>query len=583
MTRLAALRSHLADLRRRRWAVRMGTGYSALGVAVLWALAVAFFFDVTLDMTRVQRAVSLLLCVGVAVWAFRRLTLPFHGQHEDDLDLALLVEKRQRIDSDVVAALQFESAEADRWGSPQLKAAVVDYVAEFGNDLNVFDGMSYEQVRRRGLLFGGTLLVAVLASAFFPGYAAAFKNRFFLGSQHYPSRTIIERIVINGTVVHPAAASPVPRIPYGQTLRFEITCRGELPVEGEARLTSLRGNLETALKLLPPAAQSGADRTKSGRPATGQPASGRPEAGDVDRMYAGEQPRLVDSVSYQLYLGDAWTDPAPIEVIAMPVVTVELYDTPPTYAAAMQKKVLRQAGSRQISVIEGARVDLKVICGNKSLTSARLSVDKNVFPLVAQDEQQKIWVLDPKNTPFEIITQPVTYQVQVEDSDGLSLDHPIHGYIQIQVDRAPRIAAAIVTDKVLPGAVPSIEYGATDDYGIAAIRIHRQVLRAGGETEQSVSTLRKIPVQEQPQDQVRGSHKLPLAALKLAKGDEVRVTLEAIDYRGPTSGKSAKSEPLVFTVTDESGILAGLVEADQKSSRQLDAIIQRQLGIGESR
>jgi hypothetical protein len=34
-------------------------------------------------------------------------------------------------------------------------------------------------------------------------------------------------------------------------------------------------------------------------------------------------------------------------------------------------------------------------------------------------------------------------------------------------------------------------------------------------------------------------------------------------------------------VTDESGIFAALVEADEKSARQLDEIIQRQLGVGE--
>ena len=46
---------------------------------------------------------------------------------------------------------------------------------------------------------------------------------------------------------------------------------------------------------------------------------------------------------------------------------------------------------------------------------------------------------------------------------------------------------------------------------------------------------------------------------------------------------TAQSEPIVFQVTDESGILAGLIEADEKSARQLDQIIQRQLGIGEAR
>jgi hypothetical protein len=73
-----------------------------------------------------------------------------------------------------------------------------------------------------------------------------------------------------------------------------------------------------------------------------------------------------------------------------------------------------------------------------------------------------------------------------------------------------------------------------------------------------------------------------LAPLGLSKGDQLKLTFEAIDYRGSLAGKSALSEPLILHVTDERGVLAAMVEADERSARQLDAIIQRQLGIGES-
>jgi hypothetical protein len=64
------------------------------------------------------------------------------------------------------------------------------------------------------------------------------------------------------------------------------------------------------------------------------------------------------------------------------------------------------------------------------------------------------------------------------------------------------------------------------------------------------------------------------------KGDQLKVTVEAVDYRGSLPGKSAASEPLSLFVTDERGVLAAMVESDQRSARQLDAIIERQLGIG---
>jgi hypothetical protein len=43
------------------------------------------------------------------------------------------------------------------------------------------------------------------------------------------------------------------------------------------------------------------------------------------------------------------------------------------------------------------------------------------------------------------------------------------------------------------------------------------------------------------------------------------------------------SEPLLLDVTDERGVLAGMVESDERLARQLDAVIERQVGIGESK
>ena len=77
--------------------------------------------------------------------------------------------------------------------------------------------------------------------------------------------------------------------------------------------------------------------------------------------------------------------------------------------------------------------------------------------------------------------------------------------------------------------------------------------------------------------------RIDLARLKLKLGDQVRVQLEARDYRGEgAAGKAAVSDPVLLTVTDERGVLNAMVETDQRSAQQLNAIILRQLGIGES-
>ena len=73
-----------------------------------------------------------------------------------------------------------------------------------------------------------------------------------------------------------------------------------------------------------------------------------------------------------------------------------------------------------------------------------------------------------------------------------------------------------------------------------------------------------------------------MAPLGLAKGDRLAVTLQVVDYRGSgQEGRATLSEPLVFQVTDERGILAAMAEADRESAGRLKTMIQRQIEVGE--
>jgi hypothetical protein len=68
----------------------------------------------------------------------------------------------------------------------------------------------------------------------------------------------------------------------------------------------------------------------------------------------------------------------------------------------------------------------------------------------------------------------------------------------------------------------------------------------------------------------------------LRKGDRLKLTLQAVDDRGDLPGESCVSEPLVLEISDESGVLSAISEADERSEERLTEIIKQQLGIGES-
>ncbi|MBI5760690.1 MAG: hypothetical protein HZA46_19400 [Planctomycetales bacterium] len=577
-TRLQPLRTRLNDLRRKRWAARVSIGLAGLAVAVLWSLAILFVADWLLEMNRLPRLVLIATAVGTVAFAFVRLTKPWLMSRESLIDMALLVERQQKLDNDLVAALQFETSDAVRWGSPQLQTAVVDYVAEFSHELDVFTGISFAPLRSRLSALGLTLAVAGLAFVLYPSHAAVFWNRLLLGGAHYPTQTRVDRIVINGQTVFPASlvgsdgnVPPIVRVPYGRSLRVEVACAGQLPTGGLVKLTNSLSGLATTFDLKP--------------------------AVEPDGIFNGELSRLTDAVSYQIFIGDAWTDPARIDLVPLPVVNLELIPTPPDYAVGAAGQIKPQSSSRQLSVLEGSRLDVRLTCVNKSLREATIAVQHGpTISLVSTGNDRKVWTLDPSSpaasssraandadqqTPFARVTSLLAFEVQVTDDDGLQLERPLVAVVRIQEDRPPKIAGAVVTDRVLPAARPSITVGATDDFGVAAIRLLCDVHHGMAEPVRHTIDVVKQPAE--PQLVLRGRHPLDLRPLGLTKGDEVHITLEAIDFRGGNAGQSARSEPIVLRVTDESGVLAGLTEADERSARQLDAIIQRQLGIGEAK
>ena len=233
MSRLTSLRQQLALLRRRRHTIRLGAAWLVIGLAVLWALAAMFLLDWQFTLDRFQRGIAIVVGAGVVIWAYRRYARPLFARRETDLDMALMVERQQGIDSDLVAALQFERPEAGRWGSAQLERAVIDYVAAFSRGLNVLEGIPTEDILRRGLALVVTVALLGVGAVMFPQYAATFFARLAMSNRHYPTRTVIDEVRINGTLVSDDADRP-PRaatarrssLPCGPRARCPATCVG---------------------------------------------------------------------------------------------------------------------------------------------------------------------------------------------------------------------------------------------------------------------------------------------------------------------------------------------------------------------
>ena len=60
------------------------------------------------------------------------------------------------------------------------------------------------------------------------------------------------------------------------------------------------------------------------------------------------------------------------------------------------------------------------------------------------------------------------------------------------------------------------------------------------------------------------------------------MTLHATDYRGSKTGETVLSKPLYLSVSDEAGVLAAILEADRQTEKDLDEMIERQIGLEKS-
>ena len=130
-----------------------------------------------------------------------------------------------------------------------------------------------------------------------------------------------------------------------------------------------------------------------------------------------------------------------------------------------------------------------------------------------------------------------------------------------------------------------IDLIARDDYDIGKVQVHVEVSRQQQQPEKvdSITVPAKLDV-DAARNRFKASPACNLKKYNLKKDDIVRLIVEVTDGRGEElEGESSRSEALSLRVTDRSGLLNAITELDKNSVRQLDAIIEKELGIGDSK
>lgn len=600
---LSVLRSRIAQVGRRRRLMRRLSIASRIALAAVIAAVALFLVDWFFAPGRLARLLMLVVAAaGIArvCWRLRRRG---GAARESEADVALLIEKQEGIDSDLVAALEFARGDAAS-GSADLRDAVIDYVADYGRSWQMPRQPVDPKLRRRLSWLAVAVGIVAAAVVMRPDFAAAFARRMLLGVAHYPTRTRIESLVIAGQGVDPTpGAAATAACPLGRPIAFEVGIGGEQPRLVRMRLQSVATGATTEIVLSNDAGPQAAD----GQAADGPPGERPPST----TTYAARVPRLAETVDVQVFAGDAWTEPVRVRAIPPPLVELAIASTAPGYAGGRVERAA--VGARQVTVPEGARVDFGLRCTNKKLESATLVIDGAEHPLrprnvdgLAGAGAAAEWELAGSATPLTRLERTVAYEIRVVDEDGLGGDMPLVGSIRVKPDGPPRVTAQVQTRLVLPSASPRVAWKVADDHAIARVEVLVESMPAAGPAEESAGNSPAsrpagavtIPIQLPTGGGVAasgggwvGGDRLPLegsATVKLGGfglqvGDQVRVVVRAVDYRGDAAGREAASDPILLQVTDERGVIAALTESDSQSIEQLDAIIDRELSVGGAR
>ena len=217
------------------------------------------------------------------------------------------------------------------------------------------------------------------------------------------------------------------------------------------------------------------------RPARG-PAANVPlellPGGDGDQaqaQYRGEYAGLSQSARYQVYLGDAWTDPLALSVTPLPVVEIEAEVVPPVYARQSADEVQKlPRGMRQFSVLAGSEV--RLTAGQRSPLEGGGSDDRRAEYLpdatARMPSAQRRGSLDAGHRRH---AAGIRCRGTVVFDSGPRRGRPNpwsgrwKGSITIEPDQPPGIMATTKTPIVLPTGSPNIHYEAADDHALGCI------------------------------------------------------------------------------------------------------------------
>lgn len=570
-----AIQKRLAAVRRRlRWQLLL-EGF-AWGIAIAVGLtAVSLITDQTFRPDRAVRVALLAVGAGVVVYvAVRCLRDPLF-MRLDDLDLAELLDRRQRgLGQRLTTVLQLPTLlQQDPHTSPSMiRAAVRDEFEALGQ-IDLHAVFNSDRRRNAALAIIGLLALVAVFCAVNPATAGLWARRWFGGANvRWPQKSYL--------IVTGLGDGNSLRVPSGEAVTIQVESNVDFQqIEGGWRLSG-RGE---------PLFVEGATRPTSQSP---ENVSLRLMLGDGTRrignfskfatgQYRYELPPITKPAEISITGGDDWLGPIRIEPIERP--SVEILKILATTPGKAEPDVIRADDAEQQLLFQPTtKLELQ-LTSTQPLANAKMSVSGSNDP--AKDLER----MDDRTYRMNWeVKEAVTFEYQLHGKEGGLNSKPYFLTLGLLNDRPPRltIRSSGVGRRVTPVARIPLNLRVLDDFGVAKLALEMEDIRL---VDQKPTTNSRKPLEEnlqQPgqklQNDVEREPTLALAEYNLVPGASIRVKGTASDacVLGEQSAESrwlafqiVSSEELFYEIlTRQREQRAKLAKAIETAKGQLDSI-----------
>lgn len=538
------------NLRRRLVGVSVAGGIGLTFFLTGVVLAAALLLDLSFDLPTWLR-IALLCGVGLVGLGSCLLTvlLPLWRSFRDE-ELAAIVESvhpglNERLLSTIELAQARESGEDV--GSPLMVNLLLDQTLDFAGRNRFADAIDARRAVRRCWMGAAVVLALILPFLFATNAYAVLISRLFNPWGNYER---IQNLVLTVRDADRVAAR-------NEDVKLEVDAAWRLS-EGEFPES-------VWLEWIP---RDGSVQRR------------RLDWNENSRVYSGTLTRIEQSFDYQVFGGGARTKTHHIEVVDRPAVTSFSYDlTPPAYTGEPAEH--QDGALGEIMAIEQSRLEFTATLNTPVETVDLLWLDPpagiagiGVKPIESLPDGNSVYEktsltlsADKVKTTHRLTAavqgQSGRFVIRATDRHGLSSHLDQLRRLTVIADEAPHIQFADREQHAEARAIDLVEIpvAALDDFGLATVQLHYEVIRGANLTESA-----QLDV---PQAQLGGKglnhlFKLDLAPLKLTPGMQLTVRARATDERPVPEPNVTWTETRVIRIRQDAKPYGETTVADQQ-------------------